>query len=106
MIAWLVNAPGHRAPANSNWLLQHDSGFAGLRRPAQAPDLSPTEHLRDVLGRELGIVDVPLTNQQRLSDAVVSIWSKMSEECFQHLVGSVTSRMKAVPKATGVPTRH
>ncbi len=39
---------------------------------------------------------------QQLRDAIMSIWTKISEECFQHLVESMPRRIKAVLKAKGV----
>ncbi len=39
---------------------------------------------------------------QQLRDAIISIWTKISEECFQHLVESMPRRIKAVLKAKGV----
>ncbi len=40
----------------------------------------------------------------QLSDAIMSIWTKFSEECFQHFVESMPQRVKAVLKAKGGPT--
>ncbi len=51
-------------------------------------------------------MDVKLTNLQQLRDAIMSIWTKISEECFQHLVESMPWRIKAVPKAKEDPTRY
>ncbi len=39
------------------------------------------------------------TNLQQLRDAIMSIWTKISEECFQHLVESMPRRIRAVLKA-------
>ncbi len=38
-------------------------------------------------------MDVQLTNLQQLRDAIVSIWTKISEECFQHLVESMPEKL-------------
>ncbi len=54
--------------------------------------------------REICIMDVQPTNLQQLRDAIMSIWTKISEECFQHLVESMPRRIKAVLKAKGGPT--
>ncbi len=51
-------------------------------------------------------MDVQPTNLQQLCDAIMSIWSKISEECFQHLVESMPQRIKAVLKAKAGPTRY
>ncbi len=47
------------------------------------------EHFWDVVEREIRIMDVQPTNLQQLRDAIMSIWTKISEECFQHLVESM-----------------
>ncbi|XP_047678769.1 vomeronasal type-2 receptor 1-like [Tachysurus fulvidraco] len=75
----------------SRLLLRHLDG--------RSPDLSPIEHLWDVVEREIRIMDVQPTNLQQLRDAIMSIWSKISEECFQYLVESMPRRIKAVLKA-------
>ncbi len=72
--------------------------------PPQSPVLNPIEHLWDVVEREILIMDVQPTNLQQLRDAIMSIWTKITEECFQHLVESMPQRIKRVLKAKGGPT--
>ncbi|CAI9539792.1 unnamed protein product [Staurois parvus] len=60
-----------------------------LQWPPQPPDLHPTEHLWDVVEWEICIMDVQLTNLQQRLDTIMSIWTKIFEECFQHLVESI-----------------
>ncbi len=43
-------------------------------------------------------MDVQPTNLQQLCDAIMSIWTKISEEYFQCLVESMPRRIKAVLK--------
>ncbi len=93
------NAPCHEVKIISDWFLEHDNEFTLLKWPPQSPDLNPIEHLWDVVEREILIMDVQTTNLQQLRDAIMSIWTKISEECFQHLVESVPRRIKAVLKA-------
>ncbi len=100
------NAPCHKAQIISDWFLEHDNEFTLLKWPPQSPDLNPIEHLWDVVEREIWIMDVQPTNLQQLRDAIMSIWTKISEECFQHLVQSMPRRIKAVLKAKGGPTRY
>ncbi len=47
-------------------------------------------------------MDVQTTNLQQLCDAIMTIWTKISEERFQHLVESMPRRIKAVLKTKGV----
>ncbi len=93
------NAPCHKAQIISDWFLKHDNEFTLLIWPPQSPDLNPIDHLWDVVEWEICIMDVQLTNLQQLRDAIMSIWTKISDECFQHLVESMPRRIKAVLKA-------
>jgi len=67
----------------------------------QSPDLKPIEHLLDVVEQELRALDVHPTNLHQLQDAILSIWTNISEECFQQLVESMACRIKAVLKVKG-----
>ncbi len=80
----------HKAQIISDWFLEHDNEFTLLKWPPQSPDLNPIEHLWDVVEREIHIMDVQPTNLQQLCDAIMSIWTKISEECLQHLVASTS----------------
>ncbi len=46
-------------------------------------------------------MDVQPTNLQQLRDDIMSTWTKISEECFQHLVESMTQSINVVLKAKG-----
>ncbi len=85
----------HKAQIISDWFLEHDNEFTLLKWPPQSPDLNPIEHLWDVVEREICIIDVQPTNLQQLCDAIMTIWTKISEECFQHLE-SLSWRIKAI----------
>ncbi len=100
------NAPCNKAQIISDWFLEHYNEFTLLKCPPQSPDLNPIEHLWDVVEREILIMDVQPTNLQQLCDAIMSIWTKISEECFQHLVESMPRRIKTVLKAKGGPSRY
>ncbi len=93
------NAPCHKAQIISDWFLEHDNEFTLLKWPPPRPVLNPIEHLWDVVEREICIMDVQPTNLQELHDIIMSVWTKISEECFQHLVESMPRRIKAVLKA-------
>ncbi len=76
------NSPCHKAQIISDWFLEHDNEFTLLKLPPQSPDLNPIEHLWDVVECEIRIMDVQPANLQQLCDAIMSIWTKLSEECF------------------------
>ncbi len=94
------NAPCHKAQIISDWLIEYDNEFTLLKWPPQSPDLNP------VVEQEIHIMDVQPTNLQQLRDAIMSIWTKITEKCFQHLVESMPRRIKAALKAKVCPTRY
>ena len=51
-------------------------------------------------------MNVQLTNLQKLRDAIMSTWNRISKECFQHLVESMPQRIEAVLRAKGGPTQY
>ncbi len=90
----------HKAQIISDWFLEHENEFTLLKWPPQSPDLNPIEHLVDVVEREIHIMDEQPTNLQQLCDAIMSIWTKISEECFLHLDESMPRRIKKEYKIT------
>ncbi len=102
------NASCHKAQIISDWFLEHDNETMStlLKWPPQSPDRNPIEHLWDVVEREILIMDVQTTNLQQLCDAIMTIWTKISEECFKHLVEPMTRRIKTVLKTKEGPTRY
>ncbi len=102
----------HKAQIISDWFLEHENEFTLLKCPPHSQDLNSIKHLWDVVEWEICILDVQPTNLQQLCDALMSIWTKISEEYFQHLVKSMPRRIKAVLKANrgsnpvlGVPNK-
>uniref|UniRef100_A0A8C1DLE8 Tc1-like transposase DDE domain-containing protein n=1 Tax=Cyprinus carpio carpio TaxID=630221 RepID=A0A8C1DLE8_CYPCA len=81
-----------------------------LAWPAYSPDMSPIKHVWDALDRciqqHLRALDVHPTNLHQLQDAILSIWANISKECFQHLVGSMPRRIKAVLKVKGGQSQY
>ncbi len=75
------DATSSRIMHQSSNHLKHDDEFTLLKRPPQSPDLNPIEQLWDVVEREIHIMDL-----QQLCDAIISIWTKISEGCFQTLL--------------------
>ncbi len=82
------NASCHKPQIISYWFIEHDE-FTLIKWPPHSPALNPIEHLWDVVEWEIHIMDVQPPNLQQLRDAIMSIWTKISEECFQHLVKSM-----------------
>ncbi len=95
------NAPCHKAQIISDWFLKHDNEFTLLKWHPQSP-----EYICDVVEWEIRFMDVQPTNLRQLRDAIMSIWTNISEECFQHIVESMPRKIKAVLKAKEGPTRY
>ncbi len=64
----------HKAQIISDWFLEHDNEFTLLKWPPQSPDLNLTEHLWDVVEREIHIMDVQPTNLQQLRENCENLW--------------------------------
>ncbi len=64
------------------WFLEHDNKVTLLKWPPQSQDVNPIEHLWDVVEREICIMDVQPTNLQQLRNAIILIWTKISDKCF------------------------
>ncbi len=94
------NAPCHKAQIISDWFLEYDNELTLLKWPPQSPDLNPIEHLWDVVERENRIMDVQPTNLQQLRAGIMSIWTKISEECFQHLFESMPRSSPVLARCT------
>lgn len=65
-------------------------------------DPNPIEHIWDVAEQEIGIIDVQLTNLQQLHAAIMSMWTKISKECFQRLGSVYATKNKTGLKAKRV----
>ena len=52
------NPPSRKAKVVSSWLNEHDNEFNALQWPSQSLDVSPTEHLWDVVEREICSTDM------------------------------------------------
>ncbi|GFT78081.1 transposable element Tcb1 transposase [Trichonephila clavipes] len=59
--------------------------------PAQSPDLSPIEHIRDHLGRRVGHP----TSLNELEARLQQIWNEMSQNIIQSLYASMPDRIAA-----------
>lgn len=74
---------GHKAKFILNLFLAHDSEFTALKRPNKQ-QIKPVEHLSDVAEEEIHIMAL-----QHLCYALKSVWTKLSQQCLQHLVESM-----------------
>ncbi len=81
----LLIATSSRIMLHVTKLKSSQTGFLNMTVSSlysQSADLNTIEHLWDVVEREIRIMDVQPTNLQQLRDAIMSIWTKISKECF------------------------
>ena len=75
----LLMAASSRIRHHVTKLISSQTGFLNITMSSldsnglQSPDLSPTEHLWDVVEQEIRIIDVQPTDLQQLRDAVMPI---------------------------------
>ena len=72
--------------------------------PSQSPDLNPIEHLWDELGRRVGAENIK--NKDDLFAELESEWKQLQPSVCAKLVGSMSSRIEAVIKSRGYPTKY
>ena len=98
------NARPHRA-AVVNDFLQHQQ-VVRMDWPANSPDLSPIEHLWDVLGRAIRRNHPPPGNQQQLIAILQQEWAAIPQATIRTLVRSMRRRCTACLQARGGHTRY
>ena len=70
--------------------------------PAFSPDLSPIEHIWDILDRRVRRRDPQSTTVQRLTRALVEEWDRKTKSEIQRFINYVSSRLCVMQ---GVATR-
>ena len=60
-------------------------GIQQLPWPARIPDLSPSEHVWDMMKRELALSPEPATTIAELRQRVQESWDNLSQDDMQHL---------------------
>jgi len=73
--------------------------------PAKSPDLSPIEHIWNVLGRRVRRRRNQPTNLHELAHALTEEWDNIPANVIRHYIGSMRRRCNAVIHANGGQTR-
>ncbi|MCI4393629.1 hypothetical protein PGIGA_G00159810 [Pangasianodon gigas] len=71
------NAPCHTAKIVQEWFEEHDKKFKVFTWPPNPPDLNPTEHLWDVLDKQVRSMEAPSHNIQDLKDLLLTTPSEV-----------------------------
>ena len=95
------NAPAHRSTRVKQFHSQR--GTRQLNWHAMSPDLNPIEHVWDTLGRQLR------TEQHSIAELEIALqrkWSEMPQYYIDHLIDSMSRRVRAVIENKGGHTRY
>lgn len=98
------NAPAHTSRVSRTFL--QDSNVEVLDWPSKSPDLSPIEHIWDVLGRRLRGRQNQPANLQELAQALIQEWDNIPANVIRRHTSSMRRRVNAVINANGGHTRY
>ena len=98
------NARNHRARVVLDHLQRRQ--IDTLPWPARSPDLSPIEHLWDILGRRVRSRQPPPRTLPQLAQALQEEWQRIPQNAIRSLIMSMRRRCEACLLAGGGPTRY
>lgn len=96
------NAPIHTSKHTKDWLQEHDINC--IEWPAQSPDLNPIENVWAIL--KTAVEARSPSNIDELLQVLKKEWEKIDGKVLMNLVNSMPSRINAVLKAKGKPTKY
>ena len=100
----LDNARAHVARFSMVFL--HQINVHVLRWPPYSSDLSPIEHLWDILDSRVRRLPQPPTTLQALRETLTSDWNAIPQAQIDRLILSMTRRVRAGLNANGGHTRY
>ena len=98
------NARDHVARACCEYLAANNIHV--LEWPPYSPDLSPIEHLWDVLDRRVRRCNPPPASIPELRQALQDEWQAIPIQTINNLVGSMTRRIRGAIAVNGGHTRY
>lgn len=98
------NARPHTARIVSEYL--QNSAINVMRWPSRSPDLNPIEHLWDIMGRRLRLLNPAPETLEALAEALREIWNGIDQDQIRRLIESMGRRCGAVIQARGGNTRY
>jgi len=98
------NAPAHTARLTTQFLAANN--VPTMNWPSLSPDMSPIEHVWDMLGRRVKARFPQPNNVQELTHALVQEWRQIPQQQIANLVLSMRRRCLACVAADGSYTRY
>lgn len=98
------NARPHTARFTLAYLAQEHVNL--LPWPARSPDISPIEHVWDIIGKKIGYLPHPPDNLNDLRVRVQEAWDEISQIEINHLIDSMPRRVNECVRNRGGPTHY
>ncbi|GBL74807.1 Transposable element Tcb1 transposase [Araneus ventricosus] len=98
------NANPHRARLVRSYL--DSETIQQMALPARSPDLNPTEHVWDMLGRRIAGRSVPPGTLHELQQALLQEWALLPQQEINDTIASMPRRCQASISARGYHTRY
>lgn len=83
-----------------------EEGILSLPHPACSPDLNPIENLWGALKYQLGSLSRLPTTKNELFEEAQKIWEEITQEEVDHVILSMTDRIKEVHRTLGKPLKY
>ena len=99
------NAPCHKARIVLEWFYEHDTEFQLMSQLPGSLDRNPTEHIWNVMERQLKIQIPTSRNISDSLDRCLNILYNLSSAICQGFVASIPRRVVAASRAKGGPIR-
>lgn len=90
------DAPYHSARIVQEWFEEHGEEFELLHWPPDSSDLSPIEHLWDMLDQQLRSATEPPRTVEELKQQLETAWYQIPPDTYRGLVESMSLRVRAV----------
>ena len=93
------NARPHRSRAVTAYL--QSEAVPSVPWPAMILDLTPIEHIWDMLGRRMHAREPPVQNIRQLETVLHLEWQQLSQQDIRRLTGGMKRRVEAVIQSLG-----
>ncbi|GFU11405.1 hypothetical protein TNCV_4041111 [Trichonephila clavipes] len=74
--------------------------------PVYSPDISPIEHVLDLVGRRLASDSRPATSKHEFLVCIQAMWNSLPQADIQHLFDSMPRRVAALIATRGCYTKY
>ena len=98
------NARPHTARVTMEFL--NNANVDMLPWPSLSPDLSPIEHVWDMMGRRLNALQPPANSVDVLQRRILEFWNNIPQASIDSLISSMPSRVAECARNRGGPTHY